>query len=398
MSKITKRLVEGTNPGEKEVLIWDSDLKGFGVRIKPSGSSSYLIQYRNEFGRSRRLTLGPHGRLTAEEARRIAREKLLTATQGRDPAEERAEKRAVSTLTVFSERYLAEYAAAQKKSGTIETDRINLRCHILPALGHLPLTAISKTDIAKLNHSMKDRPGAANRTMELLSNMMNVAERWGLRPEGSNPCRGRTRYKRGKRERFLSAKELASLGDALAEAERTGSISGPAIAAIRLLIFTGCRRGEILNLRWDEVDFENRRLHFSDSKTGPRTIPLNAPALKVLANLQVGTDNPHVIAGRLADRALVDLKRPWKKIRELAGLNDVRLHDLRHTFASVAVNSGESLYMTGKLLGHAEARTTERYAHFADDPQKAATERLGRAIEAMLEGNKARVIPMKTVK
>jgi integrase len=118
----------------------------------------------------------------------------------------------------------------------------------------------------------------------------------------------------------------------------------------------------------------------------------------VLANLQRGTDNPHVIAGNLTDRALVDLKRPWKKIRELAGLNDVRLHDLRHTFASVAVNSGESLYMTGKLLGHAEARTTERYAHFADDPQKAATERLGRAIEAMLEGNKARVIPLKTVK
>jgi hypothetical protein len=177
MSKITKRLVEGTSPGEKEVLIWDSDLKGFGVRIKPSGSRSYLIQYRNEFGRSRRLTLGPHGRLTAEEARRLAREKLLTAIQGRDPAEERAEKRAVSTLSVFSKRYLSEYAAAQKKSGTIKTDRINLRCHILPALGHLPLTAISKTDIAKLNHSMKDRPGAANRTMELLSNMMNVAER-----------------------------------------------------------------------------------------------------------------------------------------------------------------------------------------------------------------------------
>ncbi len=395
MPKVTKRLVEGTKPAARDILKWDSELRGFGVRVKPSGIRSYLVQYRNHHGRSRRLTIGRHGRLTAEEARAEARKLLADVARGCDPAEDRKALRTALTMSEFAERYMTEYAEGKKKPGTLETDRINLRCHILPALGNLPVASITKSDVVRLHQSMKDTPGAANRTIQLVSHMLNVAEKWGQRPDGSNPCRHVEKFKERKRERYLSASELLCLGEVLAEAERTRTELPGAIAAIWLLIFTGCRRSEILTLRWEHVDFEKECLRLPDSKTGARTIHLNAPALEILSVVEHQDGNPYVIVGGKPGAHLVNLRKPWQRIRKQADLEDVRLHDLRHSFASVAVGLGESLHMTGKLLGHSQAQTTQRYAHLADDPVKAATERVGAAISGMMAGKTSEVVPIK---
>ena len=395
MPKITKRVVEGIQPTARDILQWDSELRGFGVRVKPSGVRSYLVQYRNRHGRSRRLTIGTHGRLTAEEARTEARKLLVDVARGGDPAEDRQTTRNALTMSEFAERYMTEYAVGKKKPGTLETDRINLRRHILPALGRLPVASISKSDVVRLHQSMKDRPGAANRTIQLVSHMLNVAEKWGQRPDGSNPCRHVEKFKERKRERYLSASELRRLGEVLEGVERTGTEFAGAIAAIRLLILTGCRRGEILGLRWDDVDFENQCLRLPDSKTGARIVHLNAPALELLSNIERQDGNPYVIVGGKPGAHLINLKKPWQRIRERAHLKDVRLHDLRHSFASVAVGLGESLHMTGKLLGHTQAQTTQRYAHLADDPVKAASDRVGAAISGMMAGKTGKIVHLK---
>ena len=395
MPKITKRLVESIQPAAHDILEWDSELRGFGVRAKPSGVRSYLIQYRNQHGRSRRLTIGTHGRLTAEEARSEARRLLADVARGGDPAADRKSLRNAPTLAEFAERYMTEYAPGKKKPGTLGTDRTNLRCHILPVLGTLPVASITKTDVVRLHQSMRETPGAANRTIQLVSHMLNVAEKWGVRPDGSNPCRHVEKYKGRKRERYLSAAELARLGDVLAAAEYTKTELPGSIAAIRLLIFTGCRRGEILTLRWEHVDFENACLRLPDSKTGARIIHLNAPALEILSVVERQNDNPYVIVGGKPGAHLVNLKKPWQRIRKRAEIEDVRLHDLRHSFASVAVGLGESLHMTGKLLGHSQAQTTQRYAHLADDPVKAATERIGATIAGMMGGPTGEVVRLK---
>lgn len=394
MPKLTKRRVESIKPTEQDVLEWDEELRGFGIRVKPTGVRSYLVQYRNKHGRSRRITIGQHGRLTTVQARQEAQQILARVAQGKDPAEERQTLRKVFTVTDFADRYI-DYAKTRKKPGTIETDRINLRCHILPALGRLPLTAVSKADVIRLHQSMKDRPGAANRTVQLLSHMFNVAEKWELRPDGSNPCRHVEKYKERKRERYLSNDELARLGDVLVCADREQKELPSAIAAIRLLIFTGCRRGEILSLKWDHVDIENRCLRLPDSKTGAKTVHLNAAALAVLAGLEHRKDNPFVIVGGKPGASLVNLKKPWQRIRKSALLEDVRIHDLRHSFASIAVGLGVPLPMIGKLLGHTQVKTTHRYAHLAADPVRAANERIGDAIDSMMDGHSAEIVALR---
>jgi len=391
MPKLTKARVEAIKPQQKDALEWDEELRGFGVRVKPSGVRSYLIQYRNKHGRSRRYTIGQHGRLTTEQARQEAQQLLADVARGGDPAEEKRSLRNACTVSEFAERYL-EYASTRKKPGTIETDRINLRCHIIPALGRLPLAAVAKSDIVRLHQSMKDRRGAANRTLQLISHMLNVAEKWGLRPDGTNPCRHVEKYRERKRERYLSAQELSRLGEVLAEADRMRTELPGALAAIRLLIFTGCRRGEILTLRWDHVDFENQCLRLPDSKTGAKTVHLNAAALAVLSKLERQPGNPFVVVGARPGSHLVNLKKPWYRIRRAADIEDVRLHDLRHSFASVAVGLGEPLPIIGKLLGHTQVQTTHRYAHLADDPVRAANERVGDAIANMMMGKSAKII------
>jgi len=385
IQKLTKRFVEAIRPGAADIFAWDNEVKGFGVRVKLSGRRSYIVQYRTAGNLSRRLTIGAHGVFTPETARDRARDLLQAARKGADPAAERAEARKALSIAELAERYMAVHAVPKKKASSVRTDAINLRLHVLPALGNRKTADVTRADITRLHHAMAATPGAANRTLQLLSKMFNLAERWGLRSDGTNPCRHVERNRERKMQRFLSADEMGRLGAALAEAERTQTHPSAVVAAIRLLCFTGCRAGEILTLRWEHVDFEGRRLNLADSKTGAKTIHLNAPALEVLAGIEQRPDNPFVLASR-GQSYYQNLRRSWLALRKAVRLDGVRLHDLRHSFASVGAAGGLSLPMIGALLGHTQPATTARYAHLAADPLKQATDLIGQRIAAAMKG------------
>jgi integrase len=248
----------------------------------------------------------------------------------------------------------------------------------------MKVKAVTRVDIAQLHNAMRQTPGAANRTLALLSKMLNLAEKWGLRLDGTNPCRHVEKYPERKLERFLTADELARLGETLLQAEQTRTELPSALAALRLLLFTGCRLSEILTLRWDYVDLDAKCLRLPDSKTGAKTVYLSEPALEVLNSIERTSGNPFVIAGARPSSHLINLRKPWGRIRAKADLPDVRIHDLRHSFASVAVAGGLSLPTIGALLGHSQPATTHRYAHLAGDPLREATNLIGRRLATAL--------------
>ena len=350
--KLTKRAVEAVEPGAKDIILWDAELKGFGCKITPKGKRVYFAYYRTRTSIQRRPTIGAHGAVTCEQARETARQWLAEAATGGDPSAHRKAKRDAPTMAEYAKRYLAEHARTKKKPLSVEADERNLRNHVLPALGRLKVDAVSRADVQRFHHAMKATPGAANRCLALVSKMLNLAEKWGLRPDGSNPCRHVEKYPERKIERFLSAEEVGRLGEVLAEAQRSGEHPS-VVGAIRLLIFTGCRRDEILKLRWEHVDIERQCIRLPDTKTGPKVIYLSPPALEVIAGIEHREGNPYVLPGEVPGRHYIALEKAWRWLRARAGLEDVRLHDLRHSFASVGVAGGLSLPMIGALLGHA---------------------------------------------
>ncbi len=386
--RLTKRLVEQLEPNpDRYFIVWDSDIPGFGIRIWPSGKRVYIFKYRNLRGTQRKVAIGPHGPITAERARKIASDMFFETRKGNDPAARKLEAREAPTVEDLAKRYMTEHAEIKKKPSSVKSDEALLRLHILPRLGRLTVQAVDRAHIQKLHHDMRETPGAANRTLALFSKMFNLAEKWGLRQDGTNPCRHVERYPERRLERFLSNEELGHLSEALAEAERTRMELPAVLAAVRLLLFTGCRLSEILTLRWDQVDFENQRLQLAESKTGARFVYLSPPALEVLNGLERKEGNPFVITGAKRGAHLINLRKPWGRIRKKAGLENVRLHDLRHSFASVAVAGGLSLPLIGALLGHSQPQTTARYAHLADDPLRQAANLIGgRIAAAMAQG------------
>ena len=389
--KITKRSVDALKPASdgSEAVIWDTEVKGFGVRAQRGGSKSYIVHYRAGTGRGaplRKLTIGKHGApWTPETARKEARRLLGLVEGGADPAAAKIARKEAPTVADLVERFFAEHAEAKRKASTARTYRGLLDRIVLPALGKRKVVDITRADIAKLNHENRAAPYQANLIRAILSKMFNLAEVWGLRPDGSNPCRHVEKFREHKRERMLSADELARLGDSLAAFEG----SPYAVAAIKLLVFTGARLGEVRGLRWAWIDFERGEARLPDSKTGAKTLHLPPPALAVLADLPRLGNNPHVIVGQKAGAPLSDIQTPWQAIRSAAGLDDVRLHDLRHAFASVAASSGMGLPIIGKMLGHTQAATTHRYAHLASDPVKAAAAAVAGKIAAAMGSGKA---------
>ena len=393
-AKLTKRAVEAVAPGAKDIILWDTDLKGFGCKVTPKSRRVYFVYYRTRDGRQRRPTIGAHGAITCEQAREIARQWLGDAAAGADPSGQRQAKKGVPTVAEFAERYLAEHAEPHKRPSSIANDRRMLAQHILPALGRRKLSEVTRADVLKLHHALRHTPYEANRTLAVLSKLFNLAEAWGLRPDGSNPCRHVKRYTEKNRERFLSPAELACLGGVIAEAERTQTESPSVIAAIRLLIFTGARLSEILTLRWEHVDLDNACLQLPDSKTGRKVIYLSPPAKKVLAGIERKNGNANVIIGQKPEAHLVNLEKPWRRIRKRAKLDDVRLHDLRHSYASVGAALNMGLPVIGALLGHTQAATTQRYAHLQGDPLRAASDRIGEAIAATMNGKSGEVVEL----
>ena len=371
---ITDAVVEALAPGRDRV-IWDRALTGFGVRVYPSGARVYVVQTRGPAG-TKRATLGRHGVIGAAEARRRAAIAIARARAGEDPAQPRAQKPTGPALASLAERYLREHVAVRCKPSTAAQYRLAIERHILPALGHLPVAAIGRGDVADLQHSLRDRPAMANLVVATLARLIDQARAWGAPSEGTNPCRSAQKYRAGRRERFLTDAEFRRLGHALDELEATGRISPHAAAAIRLLMLTGCRRNEILTLRWEDVHLGARELRLRDSKTGPRTVSLSPEAADVLAAIPRLPHNPWVVPGTRPGARLSSIFEPWARVRARAGLDDVRIHDLRHSYASRALALGESLPVIAKLLGHAQIQTTARYTHLTRNAVKNAATRV----------------------
>ena len=382
---ISKRTVDGLSVDEKDAVFWDRELPGFGVRVYPTGSKVYVVQTRAK-GKSKRVTLGRHGVISADQARRKAAETIARIKSGEDP-----EGKPASTVTVadVAARYLKEHVALHCKPGTAKLYRSVLERFILPAYGHLAVGEVDREHIAELHYELRDTPYQANRVLEIGNKLFNLAELWKLRT-GSNPCKFVRKYREKKRERFLTDEEFRRLGDVLNEMEADKTLPVYPAAAFRLLILTGCRRNEIVTLRWEHVDLEDGEFRLPDSKTGARLVPLSPAAARVLAELPRIKGNPWVIPGFKPNRHLSDLNHYWDRVRERADLQGVRIHDIRHSFASRALALGESLSMIGKLLGHNKIDTTSRYAHLARDSIKASSARVADSIGADILDRKPR--------
>ena len=383
MPKLTKRTVDAAEIRSPEYFVWDDELPGFGLRVFPSGRKGYIVQYRAG-RRSRRISLGPSTVLACEQARNQAMTIIAAARNGEDPAAKRDTDRAAITVTELADRFDKEHIALRVKASTGKEYRRNLKRFILPALGRLRVNEVTRADVAKFHHDLRHIPYQANRCLEIISKMFSLAEMWGLRPDGSNPRKHIKKYAEEKRERFLSPAEINRVGEVLREMESEGVELASGIAAARLLILTGCRLSEIMTLQWEHINFSGKALRLPDSKTGAKIVHLGQPAIQVLEKIERIETNPWVIVGTNPDARLTDLQPFWQRVRARAGLKDVRIHDLRHTFASIAVASGQGLPMIGKLLGHTQVQTTARYAHLAADPVKVAADNVAAEIPACL--------------
>ncbi|MGC1576300.1 MAG: tyrosine-type recombinase/integrase [Beijerinckiaceae bacterium] len=384
--KLTKRTVEGIEPASGPVYAWDDQLAGFGVKVLPNGKRKYLAKYRvggGRTGRARWLQLGAHGTITCEQARELATQALAAAARGEDPQGLRERLRRGSTVRDLWNRYETEHLP-RKKASSAADDRQKARDHILPALGAFKVNDVARADIKKVHQSLAGRPYQGNRVLSLLSKMFNLAEGWGMRPEQSNPCRQVEKFKEQARTRYLNAEELRRLGQALREGEERGEIDRYMAGAIQLLLLTGARVSEVLSARWDWVAWDRRVIELPDSKTGAKPLFLSEAAVAVLRNLRDDEEHPFIIRGRFAGRPLVNLAKPWRRVCALAKLEGVRIHDLRHTAASIGVATGTSLPIIGRLLGHSQSQTTQRYAHVDLDPALLAADKIGDAITGAL--------------
>jgi integrase len=402
MSKITKRVVDAALPGERDQFVWDGELKGFGLKVTPAGRKVYIAQYRLPGRPTQRFTIGRHGSpWTPDGARAEAMSILRHAAEGQDPAAAKRAAKADLTIAELCALYLSE-GARTKKASTLAMDRSRIEGHVKPLLGRKKLGALTRADIDRFlkdvaaGKTAKDTKtgvrgrsivrggqGVANRSLGMLGAILQFAIEQGLRAD--NPARGVKKYREGRRTRFLSNDEIARLGEALKAAE-AGGTNPYAIAAIRLLVLTGCRKNEILSLKWDEVDIGGGFLRLTDSKTGAKVVHLGAPARALLASLPRHADNSFVMCGDRGGAHLVGLQKIWATVRAAANLSDVRLHDLRHSFASVAARSGESLLVIGKVLGHSTSAATGRYAHLSDDPVRLAVDATTNHIASALNG------------
>jgi integrase len=414
--KIMKRTVDALKATGVRYVAWDTDLPGFGIRVGPTGGKSYILKYRVGGGRAGRVrwgVIGQHGALTPDQAREVAQRWASEIATGGDPAGEKIDKRKAPTVAELMTQYLEGHVQVRNKPSTIAyvTDLVN-RIICRDPLAKLKVSDVSEADVSRFHARLAKTPTTANRARSALSKAFSLAETWGYRDRHSNPCSDVERYRETAHERFLSPAEFAALGEVLALAERGELVTkdGPkpkavrvsksAIATIRLLIFTGARRGEILGLRWEWIDWQAGRANLPDSKTGRKPLMLPPAALEVLRGLDMPQDGKgYVIRGgdySDPETPLVNLKDPWGIIRKAAGLPDVRPHDLRHSFASVMVAGGASLPVIGALLGHRDVKTTGRYAHLATDPLKTAADHVGGVLASHLKGPEggAEIVPL----
>lgn len=417
VAHLGRRALNAATPEETRYVLWDDDLTGFGLRVEPSGTMTYLVRYRIGGGRRgtlRQFKIGSAAKLTPDEARDLAKKALARVEAGEDPQAERVADRKTLTVAELCDLYMAE-GVATKKASTLTLDRIRIAGHIKPLIGTRKITELGAGDVERMLNAIADgkvkpppaeqeagfvvvgsrvRGGrtAATKSVKLLKAMFVFALSRRLCAE--NPCAGVKTFADGKRERFLSPAELGRLGDALTAALNDGAHPHH-VTIIRLLLLTGARKNEIAKLRWSEFDAERGLLQLEDSKTGRKAIRLGAPALEMLAGVE-RTKSPYVFPDpRDPSLPIRNLDWAWVGFRKRAGLEGLRIHDLRHSFASVGVAGGSGLFLISKLLGHRHVATTQRYAHLADDPIRAGADQISNAVAAALAGGGAEVSEIK---
>lgn len=373
--KITKRIIDAmsySGDGIKRDIRWDDSLPGFGVRIYPTGKKSFVLSYRVS-GRKRLMTLGGHGVLTLNLARDMARENLVDITKNKDPLEARQLIARGETIKDLCESYLERYAKPRKKSWKDDQRRINKR--LLPAWSNLKVVNIKHKDVAALHRNIGEKHiYEANRVIELVSKMFELAQRWGFSPDNHiNPAKGIEHFKEEKRDRWVTTEELPRLAKAIDEEQNIY-----ARYALWMYLLTGARKSEILKSKWNDIDWDRNELKIPETKSG-RThyIPLSGPALTILRDLPRIEGNPYIFPGSKSGAHLINIDKPWRRIRKSASVEDLRLHDLRRTVGSWLAQSGNSLHLIGKVLNHSNQATTAVYARFAQDQVREALEQHG---------------------
>ncbi len=406
--RLSEQSIKAIAATDREQVVWDVSLSGFGLRVQPTGAKSFIVMYRTAGGRRgrvRKVTIGRYGdRWTYLEARKEAKRILALVELQKDPAAERRAHREALTISELCDLYFSE-GCETKKPSTLVTDRGRVARHIKPLLGRLKVAEVTRADIERFMRDVaagktaddvktvlrgraivRGGRGTASRTVGLLGGILSFALNRGLRAD--NPARGVPRFKDRKGERYLSAEEWAMLGEGLAKADAERA-NPTALAIIRALALTGGRKSEMVTLRWSEVDFENGRALLGDSKTGAKAIALGAPALQLLASQPRPEGATWVFPGERSEGPFGGLDRVWRQVRVLAGLPNLRLHDLRHAFASRGLAAGFGLPIIGALLGHKDAKTTNRYAHLADDPVNRAADRIAAEVAGALAFKRA---------
>ncbi|TWB19221.1 site-specific integrase [Nitrospirillum bahiense] len=391
-AKITKKLVDQVQPGHVDIVIFDTVLKGFLLKVTPKGTKTYLVRYRMG-GRAtplQKFTIGRHGSPWTPETARTEAERLLGRVRlGGNPVEEKR-ARLVQAFTVadLADRYLLQHAGTKNKPSTVAEATRLVEKVIKPELGARAVESITRADVATLHHKFRETPRQANHVLAVLSKMMALAEVWGFRPDASNPCRAIERYKEVKRERFLSVEEIARLGEAInARQEAYGASSS--LSAITLLLLTGMRVGEAVALRWEDVQLGEGMLVIRDAKAGGRRHPIGAAAVDFLSGLE--RTGPWVLMSRETDThiGVIAVDVMWRKLRKEAGLEDARVHDLRHTVGTFAGQTGANAFLVRDKLGHKTLAMTGRYVSKDANPLRELSDKVeGRIMGALKAGGK----------
>ena len=430
MPKLTKRMIDSSVPNAKPFSLWCSEVRGFGVRVHPSGRKVFVLRYRTaggRLGRDRLVTIGDHGTFTVEQARDRARALVVAVRDGIDPARERKSVRSAKTVADLFTRVRSDHVVLHHSAQTVVAFDWHVNMRIVPALGHFALADIERSDIAKFHAGLSSTPRVANHCLAILSKAFSMAEEWGLRPVSSNPARGIQKYKMHHRERFLSPDEVARLGRTLDEASKRGlpwrtTVTGDkakhiakpenayspvnpvALAVIRFLLLTGARLSEATSLEWSHVNAETATVELPASKGGVRrSHEVSRYTLDLLAAQPRRDGNPFVFpSDPLAIRRKADaerLKKPrpitksvmenaWQRVRAAAGLDDVHLHDLRHTVGTVASRHGGNAFLIRDLLRHADVSMTQKYVNRDSSPLRDLANAIGDDLGALLDGDK----------